>query len=390
MNLLNLSWKNVWARKLSSIFTVLILVIGTGISLFIYQVSAQVQRQFENNIKGIDMVVGAKGSPLQLILSAVFQIDTPTGNIPLDEADKIAKNRFVGKAIPLSYGDSYQGLRIVGTDTSYLRLYQAELAAGQLWNEEMEVVLGAAAAAKLGLGLGDSFLSAHGLESEGMAHDEAPYQVTGILHPTNSVLDNLILTASESIWHVHGGHEADEVHEITALLVKFRSPMGLIRMPRAINQGTNMQAALPSFEINKLFSMLGVGIDVINYIGWMLLIVAGVSFWINLSLSLQDRSYELAVLRTYGATRGALLISIVTESVWLSLTGSLLGILCSQIGMSIFNETLAADYGYELAVFEPTIVWLYMVLAVLTLGVVSSLAPAIKSIRKEISTTLTE
>lgn len=390
MNLITLSWKNLWVRKLSSSFTILILVLGIGISLFVYQVASHVQAQFENNISGIDMVVGAKGSPLQLILSAIFQIDTPTGNITLEDANKISKNRWVQKAIPLSYGDSYRGIRIVGSDTSYLGHYSAKMDSGRPWTKEMEVVLGSAAAKKLNLTVGSTFLSAHGLATEGMAHDDHPYEVKGLLAPTNSVLDNLILTATESIWHVHGGEKEDKTPEITALLVSFSSPMGLIRMPRSINQGTNMQAALTAFEINKLFSMLGIGIEIVKYVGWILLAVAAASLWINLTLSLQNRSYELAVLRTYGASRFSLFISIVMESIWLVGLGYLLGVLFSQIGLMMLNQNLATTYGYEIQIFELSREWIYLFFAVLAIGLLSSAYPAIKSINKDISKILAE
>lgn len=390
MNLITLSWKNLWVRRLSSSFTILILVLGIGISLFIYQVASHVQKQFENNISGIDMVVGAKGSPLQLILSAVFQIDTPTGNIPFDDAKKVAASRWVKKTIPLSFGDSYQGIRIVGSDTSYLGHYSAALMNGRLWENEMEVVLGSSAAKKLNLQVGDSFLSAHGLATEGMAHEEHPYQVTGLLAPSNSVLDNLIITATESIWHVHGNHEEGKSQDITALLVSFNSPMGLIRMPRSINQGTSMQAALTAFEVSKLLGMLGVGIDLVKYVGWILLIVAAASLWINLTLSLQNRSYELAVLRTYGASRPALFVSIVMESVWLVGIGYMLGLLFSQLGLLLLNESLSSTYGYEIKLFEFTREWIFLLLAVFAIGLLSSLYPALKSINKDISKILSE
>ena len=313
MNLLKLSWKNLWYKPQSTLFTILIIAIGLAAILFISNLSNYLKKEFENNINGIDMVLGAKGSPLQLILSAVFQIDTPIGNIPLSAAEKISSNRWVKKTIPISFGDSYKGIRIVGTDTSYIYHYNGKLNHGKLWTNDMEVVLGEQVAKKLSLNVNDEFFSAHGLQTEGMAHDESPYKVVGILNTSQSVMDNLILTSTESIWHVHGGHEPTEP-EITAMLVTFSSPMGLVRIPAAINKGTSMQAALPSFEINKLFSMLGIGFELFYSLGVVLLLVAATSLWINISLSLQDRSYELAFMRAQGASRIYTMISLLLES----------------------------------------------------------------------------
>ena len=163
------------------------------------------------------------------------------------------------------------------TDTSFLSLYSASLESGRLFGQPMEVVLGASVAKKINLQIGDQFNSAHGLEDEGMSHTESPFLVVGKLHFTGSVLDQLIITPTESVWHVHGEHNDLAEKEITAMLVKFSSPMGIIQLPRFINQQTNMQAALPVYEINKLFGLLGIGFDMLQIIAWGLITVAGAS-----------------------------------------------------------------------------------------------------------------
>lgn len=146
------------------------------------------------------MVMGAKWSPLQLILSAVFQVDVPTGNFKLSEAKTLQKNRLVEYGIPLSYGDSYESFRIVGSTHKYPELYSMQLSEGDLWEKSLEVSLGAAVAEKTGLKLGDTFLGSHKLSEGGHVHEDQYYTVIGIFKPSGTVIDQLILTGLESVW----------------------------------------------------------------------------------------------------------------------------------------------------------------------------------------------
>lgn len=391
MNLTRLSWKNLINKPLSSFLSLLLMTLGVGLISFILVTTSQLQSRFERNIKGIDMVVGAKGSPLQLILSAVFQIDNPTGNIPLEEATKIKRNRYVGKVIPLSYGDSYQGYRIVGTDTSYLGLYDAKLSEGKLWKEEMEVVIGADIATILNLNPGDTFESAHGLSSEGEMHDEHPFKVSGILEKNNSVLDKLILTATESIWHVHEYEENENLQrEVTALLVKFSSPMGMVRIPRLINQNTNYQAAIPAFEVNRLLSLMGSGIETLYILASVIILVSGLSVFISLYSAMKERRYELALMRTYGASRWQLAVSLIQESLILSLGGFILGILFSRVGTLVLNSYLNKTSLTDISWFFLDTTEIYLLPGVLVIGFLAAVIPTIQVFKINISGVLSE
>ena len=201
-------------RRLSGLLSVCLLGFGLGTIDAVLLFSHQLREGLEHNIGGIDLVVGSKGSPLQLILSSVFQADAPTGNIPLEEAREIAARRGVRQAIPMALGDSYRSRRIVGTRPSYADLYEAELEEGRWWTAPLEVVVGHDVAAEIGLSVGDTFASVHGFESEGHSHEE-PLLVVGVLGGTGAVVDRLILTSVETVWHVHGIHEEheDEAHD---------------------------------------------------------------------------------------------------------------------------------------------------------------------------------
>ena len=181
-------------RPLNTVLNILLLALGLATIVVLLLVTSQVSEKMTQDARGIDLVVGAKGSPLQLILSSVYHIDIPTGNIALREAEQLKKNPMVKRAIPLALGDSFRGFRIVGTEPSYVELYGATFASGTFWQAPLEAVIGDDVARTSGLVLGSTFAGTHGLSASGGAHSDAPYKVVGILARSNSVLDRLVLT----------------------------------------------------------------------------------------------------------------------------------------------------------------------------------------------------
>ena len=387
MNAFQLGFKNFCSKPLTSTLSILLLAISVGLISFVLMVADQVKAGFEKDLRGIDMVVGAKGSPLQLVLSAIYHMDVPTGNIDLAEAEDIRKNRFVGWSIPISYGDSYQGYRIVGTDTSYLGLYEVEYADGEPWSTPMEVVLGDRVAAELNLKLGDHFHGEHGLEEGGEEHHESHYDVVGILKKSNTVVDHLILTAKERVWEVHGHEGEQDTSEVTALLIKFKSPMGLINMPRYINQNTNLQAALPAFEINRLMSLMGIGIETLTWMGRVIMIVSAFSLFISLYTGLLSRKYDLALIRSFGGSRGFLAAIILSETFLLVSLGTVFGLVISRLGAFFLSgfamEQLSIQFSWILLDEEYGLVFVVFIL-----GFLSCLLPLVHAIRLNISETL--
>ena len=195
MNIFKLSIKNIFSRPLSSVLSILLLSLGVSMISLLILINTVLKDQMDNNLKGIDMVVGAKGSPLQLILSSVYHVDSPTGNIPLKDAKSIEQNRMVGYSVPLLYGDNYRGYRIVGTNSKFFDLYDLNVNSGKIFEDEYEVVLGANVSVKLNLNLNDEFVCSHGLRETGEEHADTKFKVKGVLEFSNSVADQLILTS---------------------------------------------------------------------------------------------------------------------------------------------------------------------------------------------------
>jgi putative ABC transport system permease protein len=318
-----------------------LLSLGLASITFLMLVSYQLDKAFDRDLAGIDLVVGAKGSPMQLILSGVFHIDVPPGNVPLKAVRTLEQHPMVDMVIPISLGDNLRGFRIVGTSHAYVSHYDAKLADGKLWDSDtpMQAVVGATAAQKLGLAVGNNFVGAHGLGAGGHLHGDNPYTVVGILAPSGSVLDRLILTDTTSVWKVHEDYTAvdyddrkvmEEEREVTLALIHYKTPLAAMSFPRYINTSTEMQAAAPALEITRLLNMLGLGTDVLRAFAGVLLLTAGLSVFIALWSAVRERSGDLALLRMLGAPPGRVAALLVCEALWLGVLAAILGLLLGQ------------------------------------------------------------
>lgn len=449
MNTLQLVWKNISKQTGSTVLSILLTAFGVAILCVLSTTSDSFEKQLDNNSKHIDLVIGAKGSPLQLILSSVYHIDNPTGNIPLTEAQKIQSNPLVKLAVPVSLGDNFKGHRIVGTDSCFLTLYETRVHQGKLFHNDYEVVIGTEVARKQNLKIGDQIHSSHGLSKDGHNHDDHPFKVVGILAHNNNITDNLILTSLASVWDVHGiahhgdhdqfsnpqsnaqedieetknahlhhhGEVSDEEHEhthehgddhthqkeanvmvksigadmiqdsgleITALLVQYQSPAALAILPKYIAQNTQMQAASPAIESTRLFSLLGVGIDSLNVLAYIIMSIAGLSVFISLYNALKQRKYDLAIMRTLGASKLKLFSLVIYEGIVITVIGGFIGLIFAHTALYYISlqTSQSADFinAFSLAPRE-----LVFVLLACSIGIVSALIPAIKAYKTTIS-----
>lgn len=399
MNIFKLSIKNIFNKPLSSSISLALLILGVGIISLLLQLNTLIKDQMDNNLRGIDMVVGAKGSPLQLILSSVYHIDSPTGNISFQEAENISKNRMVGSSIKILYGDNYKGYRIVGAEKKFIDLYKGVIKEGKDWEKPYEVLVGSKVYEKLKINLGDELVSSHGLRETGQSHDEGTFKVVGLLKPSNSVIDQLIITSPQSVWNIHNDHDHDDEdehehehddREITAMLIKFKSPMNIIQFPRQINENTNLQAAVPSYEISRLFKLFGFGIETLSYLAYLIIIVSGFSLFINLFNSMRERKYEMALIRTLGASRLQLSTMIIFESLVLTISGFVLGLLFSRFGVMFVSSLMEESLNYNLNSFKILNDEFWLLGLSILIGIVSSLIPAIQVYKMNISKILAD
>ena len=308
MNDINFIYYSLKSRWLNSSLSIFLTAFGLAIAIIVNQFSYHFDNRLKNDGKNIDIVIGAKGSPLQLVLSTVYHIDIPTGNISYNKVKKYLNSPQIEYSIPLALGDNWNGYRIVGTNYDYIKHYKGELEHGREWNKNFEIVAGSS----VKIEINDEIKGAHGLVDTGKVHSDEKYKVVGILKPTGTVIDRLLFTSLNSVLEIHNLHHLDEKdhhehhneeskedhhehhkeeiikkdnhhiddhskndekHEhtqkkatdvfdeqnITAFLIKTNNPIANINLPRLINKESSMQAANPAFEITRLSSMLGIG-----------------------------------------------------------------------------------------------------------------------------------
>jgi len=486
MSILRLAYKNIMHRPLNLILSIILFGLGIGLINFLILFNHQLKNKFDKNLAEIDLVVGAKGSPLQMILSSMYHIDNPTGNITVGEAKAFLnpKHPLIKASVPLSLGDSYRSYRIVGTTDSLMSFYNSEIESGKVYNRDFEVTIGKAVADDTGLKIGDKFKSAHGFnDDEDLAHDHAAFQVVGILKGTGSVIDQLILTNPSTVWNVHdhtepigvieedhsdhdhdhsdhedhdhdgdgvqdhAAHDHDHSHEhdhdhdhshdnhdhdgdgkpdhtaeehdahtghnhgaempyartnmdllnypdkdITTLLIKFKNRTNFqsLSMPRAINENTDMQAASPAIEINRLYSMIGIGRQMLQWLAALIALISAISIFIVLYKSMRERKYELALIRVMGGSRNNLFLLIILEGMIMTAIGFVVGFFLSHIGMELLAGSLKSSYKYSFSGWQfLKQEWWLLVLSLL-IGILASLIPAISASRMDIHETLNE
>lgn len=409
MTLAGLSLAYLKDRALNTALNILLLTLSVATLVILVLFSSQLSERFARDAQGIDLVVGAKGSPLQLILSSIYQVDVPTGNIPLETVDMLRGDPTVAQVIPLALGDSFRSYRIVGTESAYVNHYGGEMAQGRMFEAPFEAVIGAQVARGTGAGLGQKFEGSHGTAGDGQAHEETPFEVVGILAPTGTVLDRLIVTPVSSVWAAHGfgpgpdedhdaahgDHEDEAAHaepalEVTALLVKYRSSLAAVRLPSFINRQTQLQAAAPAVEMTRLLSLLGVGIDAVRALAVLLMITSGLSIFVALYSALRQREGDMAMLRVMGARPPAIFGHIVLEGVLLAAAGALLGVISGHGVVAFAAATFPQlqDMGLSALRFEPAEA--VIVAAAIAMGGLAALLPALKVFRVDIAQTLAD
>lgn len=356
--MIRLAWQFLWARPWVAALNLAMLALGVAAMTLVIQVSHQLGRAVVRDLSGIDLVVGAKGSPLQIILAGVFHLDVPTGNLPLATVAALRAHPLVEQVVPLSLGDSLAGHRIVGTEPAYLAFLGLQLARGQLWSQPLQAVLGAETARSQRLDLGDTFSGSHGLGREGEVHGHRPYRVSGVLSRCGCAADRLVLTSLESVWAVHEAETAldDEdraalaaEREVTLLLLRYRSPLAAISVPRWVQAQDGLQAAAPALESARLLRMVGVGAEVLKGFGLLVLAVAGASVFLALLSAVRERQGDLAMLRMLGAPPRRLALLLLAEAGWLAGLGWLLGTLVGQGLTHLLGWWLAAEQSVALS-----------------------------------------
>jgi putative ABC transport system permease protein len=370
--LLTLAWKSLVNRAVSVGLAVLAVTLSVTLFLGVEKIRTGVRESFNSTISDTDLIVGARGGAINLLLYSVFRLGDPTANIGWESYQLIATAPEVEWAVPISLGDSHRGYRVVGTTQDYFRHYRhgrsrpLEMAEGRIFGATHEVVLGAEVARLLDYGLGGSILLSHGIGDVSFAeHTGHDFTIVGILAPTGTPVDRSVHVSLESIEAIHvgwesgmpsargqrAGEDADlQPESVTAVLLGVSSPIRVLGLQRQINtyRGEALSAIMPGVALGQLWQVIGVGETAFKAISLLVVVVGMSGILTALSAGLNERRREMAVLRATGARPADIFALLILEAASIAAAGALAGILLTQAGFTLIARTVAARYGLDL------------------------------------------
>ena len=398
-----IAWRNLLAKPVQSGLTVLIVAATIAMLAVVTLLSAGTHAGLVRATEPFDLIVGAKGSPNQLVLNTVFLKDVPIGNVSHEIYEKLSENPLVASAIPLAFGDNYKGYTIVGSGSDIFfhqpKVGQGEwlqLAAGRPFSVPFEAVVGAKAAQELGLRLGDEFKSAHGFIPGGHTHDHA-YRVVGILQPVNGPYDQAVLVPIEGIWLAHEKHESkdegeaiedshehEHEHEVTAILVKPKGYSEAMRLYQQFQQEKGAQMIFPAQVIVQLFSILGQGEQMLRSIAYVIIVMGLMIMTLSVYWSALGRTRDRAILRALGASARDIFTVILAESALLTIIGVVIGILT---GHGIYLALVKVMESKTAIVLTSGVTpeEIYIIIGGTLFGILAGLIPAVLTYKMDVA-----
>ena len=387
-------------HALSTTVTAASIALGAGLLMSVWVVKEQAQKAFAGVNSGYDAVLGARGSKLQLVLNAVFHLESSPGNVRWEDYQAIRAHPSVALAVPLAMGDNYRGWRIVGTTPELFERTELgstgrrfRLANGRWFDPELrEAVVGSFVARQLGLKVGDEFEPYHGLGFDENAHQhEETYVVVGLMEPSNTPADRIIWIPLEGVQWM-GGHDPQAVTEVSAVLVKLKGGgIAGFQLDQLYNKkGDRLTFAWPiGAVVSDLFNKISWFDGVLEIVAWLVVFVATGSMLASIYNSMNERRRELALLRALGARRLTLSAAVVLEAASIAALGAVAGYGVYATILAGVASVVRAQTGLVLEVMHGAPVLVLAPLAIIAIGALAGLIPALKAYHTEVAENLT-
>ena len=451
MSLWKIALRNIQHRALASVLTAFSMALGVGLVVAVIVIHGVIDKSFKRGAQGYDLIVGPKGSPLELVLNTVYHLGRPLGRIPYEYYEELEERIEIELAIPVCMGGNYKSFRVVGTTPDmfdkleYRGGEKYRFAEGRNidWGEFHEGVIGATVARKTGLKVGDTFRPVHGFDAEqGEEHD--PFTVAGILEQTGTPNDRALFINIEGFYLIHQheedegspagsrgreddeheqsdahsngqGHEEDEAgaadaHEhageanghdhgtdesdrkVTAVLVcTNREHARLVqKLLQSINEGPDAQAIFPSEVITRLFEGIVGNVQlVLLVLAVLVVVVAGVGMMVSIYNSMNDRRHDIAVMRALGARRRTVMLVILLESILLSLGGGAMGLVLGHALTGALAPSIMEHTGVVVNALHFQVSELILIPGLIILASLVGYLPAVVAYRTDVAQSLT-
>lgn len=409
----SLAFRSLLNRKFSALLSVIAVAVSVMLFAGVEKIREGARAGFERTISGADLIVGARSSPINLVLYSIFRIGDATANVTWATAQEIAAREEVAWTIPLALGDSHRGFRVVGTTPAYFEHYQfgdgqtLRFAQGQAFDDLFDVVLGAETARTLGYALNDDITLSHGIGQHSFTdHDDKPFRVVGILAPTGTPVDRSLHVSLAAIEAIHIGWEsgaktpmarimtADRVRalplepkSVTAIIVGLKSRTTVLTMQRDLNtyRAEPLLAVIPAVALSQLWQVVGMVERTLAAISACVVAVGLVVILVSILTALNERRREMAILRAVGARPGDIFFLLVAEAALLAFAGSVLGLALLYGGLALLEPVIQAQAGITLAGVGPGLFDLALVGAVTLAAAVLAALPGWRAFRNTLA-----
>ena len=433
MPLWKIAYRSIQFRSVSSILTAFSMSLGVALVVTVIVIHGVLNDSFNKSAQGYDLIVAAKGSPLDVVLSSVFYLREPVGVIPESYLRMFQRGQYqhiIEEAIPLTIGHHFKGVPIVGTTPEFFtklkymgnQEYRFTQGENIKHSGDFTAVIGSRASKRTGLRVGDTF-EPEG--TDGDSDDHEPFKIVGILAPTGTPNDSAIFVNIEGFYDMHGhghrpGHEQkEESRHYSAILLMTKqnaakpqggtaidpnspdfNPSALLderayvnieamELPRLLDKTTDVQAVSPVREISTLLTNIVGNIQIVLLLFAVLVIlVAGIGMMVSIYNSMSERRQEIALMRALGARRLTVMAIILLESILLSLGGGAMGLLLGHMLIGGIGPLISEHTGIVIRAWDFQLAEIILIPGLVLLATVVGLLPAAVAYKQDVATSL--
>ena len=415
--MLNLFIRSLWNRRSTAVLTIFSISISVTLLIGVENIRKGVRTSFSSAVSGTDIIVGARGGSLQLLLYSIFRIGNATNNLSWESYNEFHNDKRVKWTIPISLGDSHRGFRVLGTNQEYFKHFRygsknkLEFSRGQSFSKVFDVVIGSEVAIKLNYRLNEKIIIAHGTGKKSfLKHDDRPFKVVGILKPTGTPVDQSLHVSLEGITAMHIDWESGappmegeslssadilkldlKPDEITSFLIGLKSKIHAFSLQRQVNSFKEepLSAIMPGVALQELWNLLRTAEVGLRIITWFVLFAGLLGMMTSLLSGLNERRREMAILRSVGAGPGTISFLLIFEAIFLTLVGILFGLFFLYITLFVSQPLLEAYFGLFIPIQPPSVKDLIILGVIILNGMLMGLIPALRAYRQSLSDGMT-